>query len=52
MGVRVQHHTPAAYPREKTSTHCEGDYMGSRPGLDMCGKIHPHWDSIREPSSP
>ena len=50
MEVRVQRHAPSAYPREKTGTHCEGDYVGSRPGLNMCGKLAP--TGIRSASHP
>jgi len=31
MGVGDQRHAPAAYLRERTGTHCEGGYVGSRP---------------------
>jgi hypothetical protein len=47
--VGDQRHAPAAYLRERTGTHCEGGYVGSRPGLDMCRKIRLHRDSIHEP---
>jgi hypothetical protein len=36
MGVRGQHHTPAAfYPGERTpGTHCTGGWVGPSAGLD------------------
>jgi hypothetical protein len=38
-GVRGQSHAPGAlYPREKPGTHCTGDWVGPRAGLDNCGK--------------
>jgi len=52
MRVGVQRHAPTTYPRERTGIQYEGDYVGSSPGLDMCGKTRPHRDSICEPSSP
>ena len=40
------------YPRERPGTHCIGDWVGPRAGLDRCGKPLPdrHW--IPGPSSP
>jgi len=32
---------PALYHRERPSTHCTGGWVGSRAGLDRCGKISP-----------
>jgi len=40
------------YPRERTSTHYVGGWVGPRAGLDGCGKSRPHRDSIPGPSSP
>jgi len=40
------------YPQERPGTHCIGGWVGSRAGLDGCGKSSPHWDSIPGPSSP
>ena len=40
------------YPRERPGTHCIGDWVGLRAGLDGCGRSHPHRDSIPRPSSP
>jgi len=28
------------YPRERPGTHCLGGWMGSRAGLNGCGKSH------------
>ena len=40
--MRGQRHPPAAlYPRERPSTHCTGDWVGPRAGLDRCGKSLP-----------
>ena len=39
MGVGGQRHTPAALPPGKRAgTHCTGACVGSRAGLDGCGK--------------
>jgi hypothetical protein len=52
-GVRGQRHAPAApYPLERPSTHCTGDWVGLRAGLDRCGKSRPHRYSIPGLSSP
>ena len=40
------------YPRERPGTHCTGDWMGLRAGLDRCGKSRSHRDSIPGPSNP
>jgi len=51
--VRGQGHaTGALYPRERPGTYCTGGWVGSRAGLDRCGKSRPHQDSIPGPSSP
>jgi len=35
--------TPAALnPWERPGTHCTGGWVGSRAGLDRCGKSRPH----------
>jgi hypothetical protein len=39
------------YLRERRGTHCTGGWVGPRVGLDECGKIYPHRDSINGPSS-
>jgi len=52
MGVDGQFHAPAAfYPRERPGTHCTGDWVGPRAGLDGCETSRPHRDSIPGPSS-
>jgi len=49
--VRGQRHAPAApYPRERPGTHCTGDWVGFRAGLDWCGKSRP--TEIRSPDRP
>jgi hypothetical protein len=41
-GVRGQLHVPAAlYPQERPGIHCTGGSVGSRAGLDRCGKSRP-----------
>jgi hypothetical protein len=53
MGMGGQRHGPAALPPGKTpNTHYTGGCMGSSAGLDECGKLRPHRDSIPGPSSP
>ena len=51
MGVGGQRHSPAALPPGNTGTHCTGDCVGPRAGLDGCEKSRPHRDSIPGPSS-
>jgi hypothetical protein len=34
------------YPRERPGTHCIGDWVGPRAGLDWCEKSRPYRDSI------
>ena len=44
LGTRLvggQSHVPAAFPRERTGTHCIGGWVGPRAGLDGCGKSLP-----------
>jgi len=41
MGVGGQRHASAALPRERPFTHCIGDWVGPRDGLDRCGKSRP-----------
>jgi hypothetical protein len=42
-----QRHAPAAfYPLERPGTHCRGNWVGPRAGLDRCGKSRLHRDSI------
>jgi hypothetical protein len=52
MGVSGQRYAPAALPRERPGTHCIGGWMGTRAGLDECGKHRPYRDSIPGPFSP
>jgi hypothetical protein len=48
-----QGHAPAALFLEKRHfTHCTGDWVRPRAGLDGCAKSRPHWDSIPGPSNP
>jgi len=52
-GVGGQRHAPAALPPGKRiGAHCIVGWMGPRPGLDECGKSHPHRDPIPGPPSP
>ena len=52
-GVGGQRHASAALPPGNSpGTHCIGDWVGPRAGLDGCGKSRPHRYSIRGPSSP
>ena len=43
---------PLFTPPERPGTHCTGDWVGPRAGLDRIGKSRPHRDSIPGPSSP
>jgi len=52
MGVGVQRHIPAVYPRERPGTHCIGGWMEPRAGLDGCGNSRLHRDSIPRLYSP
>ena len=53
MGVGGQRHAQAALlPGKKPGTHCIGDSVGPRAGLDESGQSRPHRDSIPVPSSP
>ena len=40
------------YSRERLGTHCSGDWVGPRAGLDGCEKSRPHRDSVPGLSSP
>ena len=51
-GVGGQCHGPAAFLRERPGTQCIGGSVGPRFGLEGCGKLSPHQDSIPGPSSP
>jgi hypothetical protein len=41
MRMSGQRHAPAALLRERPGTHCIGGWVGSRVGLDGCGKSPP-----------
>jgi hypothetical protein len=50
--VGGQRHAPSALPPGKRhGTHCVGDWVGARHGLDGCGKSRPH-TGIRSPDRP
>jgi len=51
MGWVVNATPRPIYPRDRPGTHCIGGWLGSRVGLDGCGKSRPHRDSISGPSS-
>jgi len=52
MGLGDQRHAPAALPSvNRPGTHCTGDWMGPRVGVDGCGKSRHHRDSFPGPSS-
>jgi hypothetical protein len=38
MWMGGQRHHPAALTPGMTGTHCAGDWVGPRAGLDGCGK--------------
>ena len=44
MGWVVNATPRPLYPRERPGTHCIGGWMGSRAGLDRCGKSRSHRD--------
>jgi hypothetical protein len=46
MGWVVNATPRLLYPRERPGTHCIGDWVGPRAGLDGCGKSLHHWGSI------
>ena len=47
MGMGGQSHAPAALrPGKRPGTHCAGDWVRPRAGLDGCKMSHPHGDSI------
>jgi hypothetical protein len=43
-GLVVSTTPRSLYPGERPGTHCTGGWVGSRAGLDMCEKSHPHRD--------
>jgi hypothetical protein len=44
MGLGCQRHAPAALPTESLGTHCKGERVGLRAGLDGCGKYRTQQD--------
>jgi len=50
MGCVVNATPRPLYPRKRPGTHCVGGWVGSRAGLDACGKSRPKWVSIIGPS--
>jgi len=50
MGWVVNATPRPLYPLERPGTHCIGDWVGLRAGLDECGKSLLHRDSIPGPS--
>jgi len=49
MGAGGQSHAPAAL--SPGNTHCIAGWVGSRAGLDGCGKSRPQRDLIPRPSN-
>jgi hypothetical protein len=43
-GVDDQYHAPATLPPGRAGSHCIGEWVGTRAGLDGCGKSRPHRD--------
>ena len=43
---------PHFSPGERPNTHCTGGWVSPRAGLDRCGNLAAHRDSIPGPSSP
>jgi len=43
-GVDDQYHAPATLPPGMTGSFCIGEWVGTRAGLDGCGKSRPHRD--------
>jgi hypothetical protein len=41
MGCVVNATLRPLYPQERRGTHCIGDWVGPRAGLDGCGKSRP-----------
>jgi hypothetical protein len=52
MGVGGQNHVRAAYPCGSIGTHCLGDWVGLKLGLNGCGKFRHHRDSISDNAAP
>ena len=40
------------YSKERTGTHCTGEWVGLGAGLDACGRSRPAWSLNSEQSSP
>ena len=51
MGWVVNATPRPLYPRERPGTHCIGDWVSPRTGLDGCGIYRPH-TGIRSPDRP
>jgi hypothetical protein len=51
MEVGGQRHATTALPPERPGTHFAGRWVGSRAGLDGCGKSRLHRNSLSGPSS-
>jgi hypothetical protein len=51
MGWVVKATPRPLYPREIPATHCIGGWVDPRAGLDGCGKIRRHRNSIPVPPS-
>jgi len=52
MGWVVNATLRPLYPRERLGTHCIGDWVGPRAGLEGCEQSCPYRDSIPAPSRP
>ena len=52
MGWVVNATLRPLYPLEKPGTHCTGGWVGTRAGLDGCGKLRFHRDAIAGPFNP
>jgi len=51
MGWVVNATPRPLYPRKRPGTHCRGDWVGPKAGLDGCGKSRLHRDLIPGPSN-
>jgi hypothetical protein len=47
MGVGGQRHGPAAFPRERSGTHCIGGWVGPRAALYGWGKPRPSREGLK-----
>ena len=50
--VSGQQHAPAVLHRERPGIDFLEGWVGSRAGLDRCGKFRSHWDSVPGLPSP